>query len=159
MDLFHLVYVYEFFHDHLNSVSLQWIQIFVHFQIQNLVDDTKFWKIRQSVPIETQMLLLEGNENTVLHNEVSEPSPAGTFYVLFLPSLEGRFRTSLQGSSDNEVQLCVESGKLDACSFCSSNIVSHIIVLSYSASSKFSSLFQCVGIQVYRPVKSRKHSS
>lgn len=59
--------------------------------------------------METQVLLLEGTEKTVIHDEVSEPSSKGTFHALFLPALDGQFRTSLQGSSDNQLQLCVES--------------------------------------------------
>ncbi|KAJ8747380.1 hypothetical protein K2173_001492 [Erythroxylum novogranatense] len=36
---------------------------------------------------------------------ISSPS-----YALFLPALDGEFRSSLQGNSSNELELCVESG-------------------------------------------------
>jgi hypothetical protein len=55
------------------------------------------------IPIETQMLLLEAREGP----EVD----AKTSYIIFLPVLDGEFRSSLQGNSSNELQFCVESGK------------------------------------------------
>ncbi|KAL0385177.1 UNVERIFIED_CONTAM: putative galactinol--sucrose galactosyltransferase 2 [Sesamum radiatum] len=65
----------------------------------------------RDVPVETQVLLLEGAEKTGVHDDDAEtPSSKGTLYILFLPALEGQFRTSLQGTSENELQLCVESG-------------------------------------------------
>ncbi|GMY36565.1 probable galactinol--sucrose galactosyltransferase 2 [Fagus crenata] len=54
------------------------------------------------IPIETQMLLLEAREGP----EVD----AKTSYIIFLPVLDGEFRSSLQGNSSNELQFCVESG-------------------------------------------------
>ncbi|KAL5710107.1 galactinol--sucrose galactosyltransferase [Ranunculus cassubicifolius] len=56
-------------------------------------------KSGSDVPIETQMLMLESK-----HEEDS------TSYVVFLPVLDGEFRTSLQGNSSNELEVCVESG-------------------------------------------------
>ncbi|OMO90004.1 Raffinose synthase [Corchorus olitorius] len=53
------------------------------------------------VPAETQMLLLE------------EAREDNNFYVLILPVLDGLFRTTLQGSLDNELRLCIESGDPD----------------------------------------------
>ncbi|TYJ42469.1 hypothetical protein E1A91_A03G092300v1, partial [Gossypium mustelinum] len=50
------------------------------------------------IPAETQMLLLE------VENK---------FYVLILPVLDGQFRTSLQGTPDNELEFCIESGDPD----------------------------------------------
>ncbi|XP_034697047.1 probable galactinol--sucrose galactosyltransferase 2 [Vitis riparia] len=54
----------------------------------------------QDIPIETQMLLLEAKE---------EPDGPAS-YILFLPVLDGEFRSSLQGNQSNELELCVESG-------------------------------------------------
>eukprot|EP00261_Vitis_vinifera_P003918 XP_002269491.2 PREDICTED: probable galactinol--sucrose galactosyltransferase 2 [Vitis vinifera] len=54
----------------------------------------------QDIPIETQMLLLEAKE---------EPDGPAS-YILFLPVLDGDFRSSLQGNQSNELELCVESG-------------------------------------------------
>ncbi|GFS45666.1 seed imbibition 1 [Actinidia rufa] len=54
------------------------------------------------IPVETQMMLLEARE-----------SKESLSYVLFLPVLDGEFRSSLQGNSANELELCVESGDPD----------------------------------------------
>ncbi|KAL5574811.1 hypothetical protein UlMin_016510 [Ulmus minor] len=56
------------------------------------------------IPVETQMLLLEAKKGEDL-DESNETS-----YILFLPVLDGEFRTSLQGNSSNELEFCVESG-------------------------------------------------
>lgn len=55
------------------------------------------------IPIETQMLLLEVKEGE------NDKSPT---YILFLPVLDGEFRSSLQGNSADELDLCIESGIL-----------------------------------------------
>ncbi|KAG5561022.1 hypothetical protein RHGRI_004147 [Rhododendron griersonianum] len=61
-----------------------------------------FWMIPRvgnsgsDIPAETQMLLLEAKEETT--------------YIVFLPVLNGEFRSSLQGNSANELEFCVESG-------------------------------------------------
>ncbi|XP_074287624.1 putative galactinol--sucrose galactosyltransferase 2 [Silene latifolia] len=65
------------------------------------------------VPVETQMLLLEVKEESVILDEGVEPSSGLTTYVLLLPVLEGPFRASFQGTSSNELQFCVESGDPD----------------------------------------------
>ncbi|KAK2639031.1 hypothetical protein Ddye_026826 [Dipteronia dyeriana] len=54
-------------------------------------------------------------EDFTLHDEVSSDAAAeNTFYILLLPVLEGvkdmQFRTSLQGTPENELQFCIESG-------------------------------------------------
>ncbi|XP_051133904.1 probable galactinol--sucrose galactosyltransferase 2 [Andrographis paniculata] len=48
----------------------------------------------RDIPVETQMLLLE----------------AGAGYILFLPLVAGEYRSSLQGNSADELQVCVETG-------------------------------------------------
>lgn len=58
------------------------------------------------IPIETQMLLLEARKGST-----SDASVDSTSYILFLPILDGEFRSSLQGNSSNELEFCVESGK------------------------------------------------
>ncbi|XP_070027281.1 probable galactinol--sucrose galactosyltransferase 2 isoform X3 [Nicotiana sylvestris] len=72
-------------------------------------------KSGSEVPMETQMLLLEaGEESAVLDEEPSaDPAAENKFYILLLPVLEGPFRSSLQGTSSNELQFCVESGDPD----------------------------------------------
>ncbi|KAH6825870.1 hypothetical protein C2S53_020307 [Perilla frutescens var. hirtella] len=54
----------------------------------------------KDIPVETQMLLMEAREQ----------ADGNTAYVLFLPILDGKFRSSLQGNLDNELEVCVETG-------------------------------------------------
>eukprot|EP01018_Ginkgo_biloba_P038359 Gb_08721 [translate_table: standard] len=65
------------------------------------------------IPYETQILLLEGtqdfdsiNQEGIKHEDSDE---SDKFYILFLPLLDGPFRSSLQGNQRNELELCVES--------------------------------------------------
>jgi len=60
----------------------------------------------RDIPVETQMLLLEARERMD-----SQSSKEQNSYIIFLPVLDGEFRSSLQGNSSNELELCVESGK------------------------------------------------
>ncbi|CAK9143946.1 unnamed protein product [Ilex paraguariensis] len=71
-------------------------------------------KSGSEIPMETQMLILEANEESALSDETaSEPAAENKFYILLLPVLDGPFRTSLQGTHLNELQFCVESGDPD----------------------------------------------
>lgn len=71
----------------------------------------RFGNLASDIPIETQMLLLEVRDESAVQGDVyAGQSPANTFYVLFLPVLEGQFRATLQGDSANELEFCVESG-------------------------------------------------
>ncbi|OVA20555.1 Glycosyl hydrolases 36 [Macleaya cordata] len=70
-------------------------------------------KSGSDIPVETQLLLLEAREDSAIHDETNESTTENTFYILLLPVLDGEFRTSLQGSSTNELQFCVESGDPD----------------------------------------------
>lgn len=70
-------------------------------------------KSASEIPMETQMLLLEVGEESVLGVVVDDEPPAtgqNKFYVLVLPVLDGTFRTTLQGTASNELQFCYESG-------------------------------------------------
>lgn len=58
----------------------------------------------QDIPFETQFLIVEGSTGGV-DNESS-------IYTVFLPILEGDFRAVLQGNERNELEICLESGKL-----------------------------------------------
>ncbi|KAK8657775.1 hypothetical protein V6N13_035998 [Hibiscus sabdariffa] len=70
-----------------------------------------YGKSGSDVPLETQMLLLEIKQESAVEDDGSSDSDTeNTFYVLFLPVLDGDFRTSLQGTPANELQFCVESG-------------------------------------------------
>ncbi|PIN24128.1 Galactinol--sucrose galactosyltransferase [Handroanthus impetiginosus] len=66
------------------------------------------------IPMETQMVLLEAGEESVLsmadEETPAEPTAENKFYILVLPVLDGSFRTTLQGTSSNELQFCYESG-------------------------------------------------
>jgi hypothetical protein len=56
------------------------------------------------VPAETQMLLLETRDGAGTAEDA--------VYALMLPVLDGDFRASLQGTPEDELQLCFESGRL-----------------------------------------------
>ncbi|CAL5026831.1 unnamed protein product [Urochloa decumbens] len=58
-----------------------------------------------AVPAETQMLLLESRD--------AAAGEQGAVYALMLPVLDGDFRASLQGSPEDELQFCFESGDPD----------------------------------------------
>ena len=58
------------------------------------------------IPIETQMLLLEAKEDSSSNDSKGSPS-----YVIFMPTLDGEFRSSLQGNSADELEVCIESGE------------------------------------------------
>ncbi|GMJ00082.1 seed imbibition 2, raffinose synthase 2 [Hibiscus trionum] len=73
-----------------------------------------YGKSGSDIPLETQMLLLEIKQESAVEDDGSSDSDTeNTFYVLFLPVLDGDFRTSLQGTPANELQFCVESGDAD----------------------------------------------
>eukprot|EP01018_Ginkgo_biloba_P036331 Gb_26673 [translate_table: standard] len=61
----------------------------------------------KDIPVESQLLLLEATQESALNQTNGED---GTFYILFLPVLDGQFRSSLQGNDLNELELCIESG-------------------------------------------------
>ncbi|KAK4479382.1 hypothetical protein RD792_014894 [Penstemon davidsonii] len=71
-------------------------------------------KSASDIPLETQMLLLEVGEESVLdlvdEDIPTESATENKFYVLVLPILDGAFRTTLQGTPSNELQFCYESG-------------------------------------------------
>lgn len=66
------------------------------------------------IPLETQMLLLEVDEESSLdfgeEEEEENSSNGNKFYVLVLPTLDGAFRTTLRGTKTNELHFCYESG-------------------------------------------------
>ncbi|KAI9108787.1 hypothetical protein K1719_020092 [Acacia pycnantha] len=72
-------------------------------------------KCGSEIPMETQFLLLEATQDSSLHDEFSsddseDSATDNTFYILFLPVLDGQFRATLQGTPANELQFCIESG-------------------------------------------------
>jgi raffinose synthase len=62
------------------------------------------------VPMETQFMLVESQDECP-DNEMDNVFRDRTIYTVYLPLLEGAFRTSLQGNDNNELELCVESGE------------------------------------------------
>ena len=76
------------------------------------------------IPIETQMLLLEAREGPDI-----DAKNKATSYIIFLPVLDGEFRSSLQGNSLNELQFCVESGNISK--FCLSPFFKNFYHICY----------------------------
>jgi len=61
----------------------------------------------KEIPCETQFLIVEANKGSGLGGGDESSS-----YVVFLPILEGDFRAVFQGNEANELEICLESGKL-----------------------------------------------
>lgn len=62
------------------------------------------------VPLETQFLLVETSAPASLLPPSGTYEAPKTVYTVFLPLLDGAFRTSLQGNASDELQFIVESG-------------------------------------------------
>ena len=56
----------------------------------------------RDIPVETQFLIVEA----------ADGDEQSAVYTVFLPILEGSFRAVLQGNADDELEICLESGKL-----------------------------------------------
>ncbi|XP_060172034.1 probable galactinol--sucrose galactosyltransferase 6 [Lycium barbarum] len=56
------------------------------------------------IPMETQFLLVQTKD------ESSHIDDNNVVYTVFLPLIEGSFRAALQGNSEDELELCLESG-------------------------------------------------
>jgi raffinose synthase len=61
----------------------------------------------RDIPFETQFLLVEAADADGSH---LAGDGAAAVYTVFLPILEGPFRAVLQGNSDDELEICLESG-------------------------------------------------
>ncbi|MCO5567681.1 hypothetical protein L7F22_021375 [Adiantum nelumboides] len=72
----------------------------------------------KEIPMETQFLLVESNDNQELQAKTDRCEENSTQYVVFLPLVEGPFRASLQGSEEDEVELCLESGDANVATTC-----------------------------------------
>ncbi|KAG0482086.1 hypothetical protein HPP92_010170 [Vanilla planifolia] len=59
----------------------------------------------KDVPLETQFMLVESKDEDAGDGE--------TIYTVFLPLLEGQFRSALQGNERDEIEVCLESGDKD----------------------------------------------
>ncbi|XP_004304392.1 PREDICTED: probable galactinol--sucrose galactosyltransferase 2 [Fragaria vesca subsp. vesca] len=58
----------------------------------------------KEVPLETQFMLVETK---------ADGEGGDDIYTVFLPLLEGQFRSALQGNERNELEICLESGDSD----------------------------------------------
>lgn len=59
----------------------------------------------RDVPLETQFMLVESKDGGGAAGE--------TVYTVLLPLLEGQFRAVLQGNVRDQIEICLESGKLE----------------------------------------------
>jgi raffinose synthase len=57
----------------------------------------------RDIPVETQFLIVEAADGA--------GDEKSAVYTVFLPILEGSFRAVLQGNEDDELEICLESGK------------------------------------------------
>ncbi|XXG53315.1 hypothetical protein AAC387_Pa03g1425 [Persea americana] len=64
----------------------------------------------KDIPFETQFLIVEGNDGSHFSDGNEVGGGQSPLYVVFLPILEGAFRAVLQGNSDSELEICLESG-------------------------------------------------
>ncbi|KAH9610837.1 hypothetical protein KSS87_005284 [Heliosperma pusillum] len=64
------------------------------------------------IPFETQFLLVEINDGSHIESDDGDESNQ-VIYAVFLPLIEGPFRACLQGNSNDELELCLESGDDD----------------------------------------------
>ncbi|GAB4828248.1 Probable galactinol--sucrose galactosyltransferase 6 [Ancistrocladus abbreviatus] len=66
----------------------------------------------RDIPLETQFLLVETKDGS--HIESNNGDEANqVVYTVFLPLIEGSFRSCLQGNAQDELELCLESGDVD----------------------------------------------
>lgn len=62
----------------------------------------------QEIPFETQFMVVEARDGS---NFTGNAEESAAVYTVFLPILEGDFRAVLQGNDNNELEICLESGK------------------------------------------------
>ncbi|CAO2202353.1 unnamed protein product [Urochloa humidicola] len=74
----------------------------------------------RDIPFETQFLIVEGTDGAQLTGDSTEQP---VVYTVFLPILEGPFRAVLQGNTDDELEICLESGDPDVESFEGTHLV------------------------------------
>nr|DAD24350.1 TPA_asm: hypothetical protein HUJ06_025814 [Nelumbo nucifera] len=64
----------------------------------------------KDIPFETQFLIVEGHNGSYFCEESEDQVAESATYIVFLPILEGAFRAVLQGNSNDELEICLESG-------------------------------------------------
>ncbi|XP_010420865.1 PREDICTED: probable galactinol--sucrose galactosyltransferase 6 isoform X2 [Camelina sativa] len=68
----------------------------------------------RDIPYETQFLLVESNGGSHLEPDGADGVESNQkLYTVFLPLIDGSFRSCLQGNVNDEVELCLESGDAD----------------------------------------------
>ncbi|XP_010493135.1 PREDICTED: probable galactinol--sucrose galactosyltransferase 6 [Camelina sativa] len=68
----------------------------------------------RDIPYETQFLLVESNGGSHLEPDGANGVESNQkLYTVFLPLIDGSFRSCLQGNVNDEVELCLESGDVD----------------------------------------------
>ncbi|PWA67897.1 seed imbibition 1 [Artemisia annua] len=79
----------------------------------------------QDIPTETQFLIVETREGSHFgeDNVVDDGCHQSALYTVFLPILEGDFRAVIQGNSNNELEIVLESGDPDVKDFEGSHLV------------------------------------
>ncbi|KAK3039994.1 hypothetical protein RJ639_027184 [Escallonia herrerae] len=70
----------------------------------------------RDIPLETQFLLLETKDGSHLASD-SGNGEDQIVYTVFLPLIEGPFRACLQGSPEDKLDLCLESGDKETKAF------------------------------------------
>jgi raffinose synthase len=66
----------------------------------------------RDIPLETQFLLVETKDGSHLESDDGNEENQ-IVYTVFLPLIEGSFRSCLQGNDGDELELCLESGDVD----------------------------------------------
>lgn len=113
-----------FFHMEGSSDYLQIINF--HFVVGNCRDlrfmctfRFKLWWMTQrmgtsgkDIPFETQFMIVERNDSSSCGETNDGAMPPSEIYTVFLPILEGDFRAVLQGNENDDLEICLESGKL-----------------------------------------------
>lgn len=64
----------------------------------------------KDIPFETQFLIVEGKDGSHFGDGNEDGLGQSPVYVVFLPILEGDFRAVLQGNTNGEMEICLESG-------------------------------------------------
>nr|CAD1826631.1 unnamed protein product [Ananas comosus var. bracteatus] len=64
----------------------------------------------RDIPFETQFLIVEGTDCSQFGEGSEDGFSRSAVYTVFLPILEGAFRAVLQGNTNDELEICLESG-------------------------------------------------
>lgn len=73
----------------------------------------------RDIPFETQFLIIEVNDGS----QLGGGDEKSAVYTVFLPILAGDFRAVLQGNTDDELEICLESGDPEVDEFDGSHLV------------------------------------